>query len=45
MTRAVVPETMDDGKWFKVNRTKGEVGFSEGESGVDDKVEGYYGNP
>ena len=45
MTRAIVPEAMDDGEWFKVNGAKGKERFSKGESGVDEKVEGYYGNP
>ena len=45
MTRAITPETMDDRKGFEVNRTEGKKWFPKGKSGVNDEVEGYYGNP
>ena len=35
---------MDDGERFKVNRAKGKKWLPKGKGGVDDEVEGYYGN-
>ena len=45
MSGAIVPKTMDNGEWFKMDGTEREKRFSKGEGGVDDEVEGYYGNP
>ena len=45
MTRTVVPETMDDRERFEMDGSKCEEGFSKGECGMDDKMEGYYRNP
>ena len=40
MTRAVTPKTMYNREGFEMLRTKGKEGFCEGESGMDNKVEG-----
>ena len=44
MTRAIVPEIMDDRERFEMNGTEGKERFSKGKGGMNDKVEGYYGN-
>ena len=44
MTRTVTPKTMYNREGFEMLRTKGEEGLCEGESGMDDEMEGYDGN-
>ena len=36
---------MNNREGFEMNRTEGEEGFPKGESGMDDEVKSYYGNP
>ena len=45
MARAITPEAMDDREGFEMNGTKGKKGFAECKGGMDNEVEGYYGNP
>ena len=42
--RAVTPKTMYDREGFEMLRAEGEEGFCEGESRVDNEMEGYNGN-
>ena len=44
MTRTVTPKAMNNRERFKMLRTKGEEGFSEGEGRMDDEMEGYKRN-
>ena len=44
MTRTVAPKAMDNGKRFKMLRSKGKEGFCKSERRVDDKVKGYKRN-
>ena len=45
MTRTVAPKAMYNREGFKVLGSKGKEGFGECKGGVDDKMEGDYGNP
>ena len=45
MTGTIAPQAMYDRKGFKVLRTESEERFSESKGGVDNKMEGYKGNP
>ena len=45
MTRTITPKAMYNRKGFKVLRTESEERFSESKGGVDNKMEGYKGNP
>ena len=45
MAGTITPKTMYDREGFEMLRTKSEEGFSESKGGVDNKMEGYKGNP
>ena len=45
MAGTITPKAMYDRKGFKVLRTESEEGFSESKCGMDNKMEGYKGNP
>ena len=45
MSGTVTPKTMYNREGFKMLGTEGKEGLGECKGGMDDKVEGYYGNP
>ena len=45
MTRAITPETVNDGEGLEVDGTEGKKGLAECKCRMDDEVESYYRNP